>query len=74
MSNREAVGVEGENEHGFHSPCSHAKKKKKEREKMLEVGDDSRPIEEFFRYVMCERGSKHWGTLRKEEEEGHRTQ
>lgn len=70
MSNREAVGVEGENEHGFHSPCSHAcvhvclGEKKRKREKMLEVGDDSRLIEEFFRNVMCGRGSKHWGTLR----------
>lgn len=37
---------------------------------MLEVGDDSRLIEEFFRYVMCGRESKHWGTLREKQEEG----
>ncbi len=58
MSNREAVGVEGENEHGFHSPYLHARvcvcPKK---EKMLEVADYSRLIEEFLRNGRCGRGN-----------------
>lgn len=48
MSNREAVGVEGENEHGFHSLCIRARAFVPEKkEKMLEVVDYSRLIEEF---------------------------
>lgn len=64
MSNREAVGTEGENEHGFHSlslcECACFQKK----EKILEVVDYSRLIEEFLRDGRWGRRRKHWGTLR----------
>lgn len=41
--------------------CASVREKK---EKMLEVADYSRLIEEFLRNGRCGRGSKHLGTLR----------